>query len=145
MITPEQYKKVKRLVDMFANKEKINGADFIAVYNEVFKRNANFSTCCPSENRNLFNQMRAQARQFEIENKKAALTIVAELQSERPPKPPINDEGVNERPTGPPPAINEETPPDEINDEGVNNPRPNTKPKRETRGRKRKTDINKTK
>ena len=147
MITAEQYKTVKGLIDATARKENINGSDFIRVYNDIFNTTATFSTCCPSSNRSLFNRLKAQARQFETKHPKEAAEIraalLAALVTGKPGS--IDDDGINTpepfNPNATPPTLTEETP-EPINDDGINKPRPDVKPiRKETRGRKRKKDI----
>ena len=147
MITAEQYKAVKGLIDATARKEKVNGTLFMNVYNDVFNTSQTFSGCCPSSNRALLNRLKTQARQFETKYPKDAAGIraalLAALVTEKPGG--INDDGINTPepfdPNATPPTLTEGTP-EPINDDGINKPRPNVKPiRKETRGRKRKKDI----
>ena len=132
MITAKQYTDIKIMILRFEQKERINGTEFIALFNDVFNANAKFSTCCPSENRNLINRMRHQARLFEAAHPDYSKEIQTGLGTEETARlEPVKL-----------PTLSEETPPDTIDDEGVNKPRPNVKPfNKETRGRKRKKDL----
>ena len=127
---------------MYGNREKINGPDFLAVYNGVFNTSATFSSCCPSANKMYFKKLRGKAKEFEMANEAVALIIIADLHGEKPGD--INDEGINTPepfdPNATPPLT--ESDPEPINDEGINKPRPSVKPiRKETRGRKRKKDT----
>ena len=79
MITKEQFKKITALTLRVQSGEKVSGAEFTEMYNSVFNATVKFSNCCPSENKNRLNRLRAEAKKFKTKYKKEAEGIISEL------------------------------------------------------------------
>ena len=79
MITKELYKAIRELTLKVQGGDKVAGSEFTDLYNIVFNATVKFSNCCPSENKNRLNRLKAEARKFELKHVKDANAIISEL------------------------------------------------------------------